>query len=324
MEQKYETHILVKVAQMYYLYGNKQSEIAKELNVSRSSISLMLTEAKERGIVEVKYIIKNPLLNNEKLAKQMENIFNVSRCIVVPSSIKEPEIATKLAAERTGDVLNEELSQNIVVGIAWGSTCYEFMSSYRPIGKIKNISIVPLIGASDKAAYKYQLNEMVRKYAEKVNGVPSFIYAPAIPESLEDKDLYLRSAQMKSIISKWQNIDIAIISVGALPGHLDFDEEDLNNEYMNEFEQDRTKPVGDLCARQINIYGEFINDKYNEKIIGITEENLRKVTKVICTAAGINKTFSIIGALRTGIIHTFICDEQTAKYVLQMMETKRE
>lgn len=324
MDQKYETQLLVKVAQMYYQYGNKQSEIAKELNVSRSSISLILTEAKKRGIVEVKYIIKNPLLNNDKLSKQIENLFNVNRCIVIPSSIKEPELATKLVAERTGDVFNEELSKNIVVGIAWGATCYEFMSSYRPIAKIKNISVVPLIGASDKASYKYQLNEMVRKFAEKVKGVPSFIYAPAVTESLEDKDLYLRSAQMKSIIPKWQNIDIAVISVGAPPGLSDFDEEDLNNEYLAVFEKDRTKPVGDLCARQINIYGEFIKDKYNDKIIGITEENLRKVPKVICTAAGINKVFSIIGALRSGIIHTFICDEQTANYVLRMMDSKRE
>lgn len=320
MEQKYETQLLVKVAQMYYVYGNKQSEIAEELKISRSSVSLILTEAKERGIVEVKYIIKNPLLNNDKLSRDLENLFRIKRCIVIPSSIKEPEIATKLVAERTGDVVNEDLEQNLVIGIAWGATCYEFMSSYRSIAKVKNISVVPLIGVSDKASYKYQLNEMVRMFAEKVKGVPTFIYAPAIPESLEDKDLYYRSAQMKSIMSKWQNIDLSVISVGTLPGHSDFDEEDLNAEYISQYENDRTKPVGDICARHINIHGEFIQDRYNEKIIGISEENLRKIPKVICTAAGIGKVFSIIGALRSGIVHTFICDEQTANYVLKAME----
>jgi DNA-binding transcriptional regulator LsrR (DeoR family) len=114
MEQKYETQLLVKVAQMYYVYGNKQSEIAEELKISRSSVSLILTEAKERGIVEVKYIIKNPLLNNDRLSREIENLFDIKRCIVIPiifslylSSINSPCILICLAQiSPTGFVLS--------------------------------------------------------------------------------------------------------------------------------------------------------------------------------------------------------------------------
>lgn len=323
MNAKYDIQLLVKVAQMYYLYGYKQSDIAKELKVSRSAISFILTEAKERGIVEIKYHIKNPLLNHDELSKQLESLFNTNRCIVIPSSKQDSKIATKLAAERAGDILNEEIHRNSVVGIAWGSTCYEFMSSYRPIKDLKNVSVVPLIGGSDKTSYKYQLNEMVRIFAEKVNGVPIFIHAPAIPASIEDKNLYMQSISMQSVISKWQSIEIAIISAGAPPGNENMDEDRISVETKAMYEADKTKAVGDICARHFNIHGEFIKDKYNEKVIGIPVEDLKRAKKVICAAAGVNKALSIIGALRTGIIDTFICDEYTAKIVVNIMQAAK-
>lgn len=320
MNAKYDTNLMVKVAQMYYIDGLKQEEIASELKISRSSVSMILSAARERGIVEVKYFIRNPLSNHDELSKKFEEMFNIEKCVVIPSSGKDPKILTKIVAERAGYVLNEEINSNEVVGIAWGSTCYEFMSSYNPVKGIKNISVVPLIGGSNKTSHKYQLNEMVRIFAEKIKGIPTFIHAPAVPDSLEDKKLFMQSSLMQSIVAKWKNIDIAIVGVGAPPGNNSITSEQITPETKAMFEEDKTMAVGDICARHINIYGEFIHDKYYERVIGIPIEDLKLARKVICAAAGINKTFSIIGALRADLINTFITDEQTAKSVLQALE----
>ena len=45
---------LAYVARRYYLDDWKQSDIAKELGVSRPLISRMLTEAREHGVVEIR------------------------------------------------------------------------------------------------------------------------------------------------------------------------------------------------------------------------------------------------------------------------------
>ena len=49
---------IVNVARMYYEQGLKQEEIAKQVKVSRASVSLILTEALWKGIVEI--TIRNP------------------------------------------------------------------------------------------------------------------------------------------------------------------------------------------------------------------------------------------------------------------------
>lgn len=302
---------------MYYIYGNTQAEIAKELKISRSMVSILLTEAKERGIVEIKYVIKNPLLNHDSYSKEIEQMLGVSRCIVVPSSIQDPLIAAKLVAERAGDVFNEEVVRDNVVGIAWGMTCYAFMDAYHPYKELKNLSVVPLVGGSELTSVSMQINEMVRLFAEKTHSMPTFIYAPVKTQSVEEKELYMQSSQMQNIKLKWNNVDIAAVGVGATPDYRNLTEDQITPELVREFEENPRKPIGDISARQFNIYGEFINDEYSARIIGINEEEMRRVEKVIAMAAGVHKSLAIVGALRTGIIDTFVCDENTAKHVIR-------
>ena len=49
MGSQLDISLVVKVAKMYYLEGLKQEDIAKQIGISRSLISMILTEAKENG-----------------------------------------------------------------------------------------------------------------------------------------------------------------------------------------------------------------------------------------------------------------------------------
>lgn len=308
MSSRYDIALMVKVADMYYNRGLKQDEIAKELQISRSSISMILTEARENGIVEIR--IKNPLVNDDELPQRFEAAFNIKKCFIIPTKIQDSEILTKLVGERMAHVFNEEVEDNNTVGIAWGRTCYECMSSFKSDKKLAGVDIVPLVGASDRVARRYQLNEMVRIFATKVGGSPTFIYAPAVPSLKKDKDLYMKSSSMQEILKKWRSLDIALIGVGSPPSD-DF--------MVSQNTGQAGTPVGDICARHFDTGGNFIIDEFYNRIIGITPENLRKAKKVICAAAGLEKSVSILGALKTNIIDIFISDEQTAREVLKAM-----
>lgn len=89
MNSRFDISLMINVAQMYYLDGLKQDEIAKQLQISRSLISMILTEAKDLGIVEIK--VKNPLVNHEYYSYEIEKHFNLDKCFIVPTSVKEKE-----------------------------------------------------------------------------------------------------------------------------------------------------------------------------------------------------------------------------------------
>src|SRR5690606_26022853 len=133
-------------------------------------------------------------------------------------------------------------------------------------------------------------------------------------------ELYMQSSSMQMIVEKWNELDIVICGIGTLPGV----DESEREKYIGEFEIYKqlqiNQAVGDICARYFTINGEFIKDDYYERVIGVPAESLQKARKVICIASGLEKAQAILGALRTKVIDTFICDEQTAKVVLRNME----
>ncbi len=311
---------LVEIAKMYYNQGMTQEMIAKTFDISRSAVSMYLTDAKNNGIINVE--IKDPSKNNEELAKRFEKEFGLRRCVVVPSGTHNDKallrVMTSQAIRLAGDLFTSHSS----VGVAWGNTCYEFMHAFPENTDLCDISVVPLVGSSPLLTQEYQLNESIRLFSDKLRGYPMFIYSPGFVDTLEDKQRIVESAYMQPILDRWKHLDYAVLGIGRLQERGELRQ--FRCEGRNMLEEIIRCPdmaVGDLCARQFNIKGEFIDCNFNRRLIGIDEDGLRGTKHVLALAVGSSKIVSIIGALRTGVIHYFCTDENTARQVLALLET---
>jgi deoxyribonucleoside regulator len=316
MSTKFDVSLMVKVAQMYYNDGMKQEEIAGSLSISRSLISMILTEAKEAGIIQI--IVRDPLKNNDELADRFKKGFNLKNCVIIPTSVQDADTLRRLVVQRTIEVFNNEVETG-TVGLAWGRTCYQFVDSYKSNKLKRGFEIVSLIGGSNQTAEYFQLNEMVRLFAEKLNGIPHFIHAPVLAASNEEKELFMNSSAMKDVREKWESLDALVCSVGTPPS-------ENRERYIGEFEifkKDKNFAIGDMCARYFSINGEFVINEDYDRVISIPVECLKKAKKIICMASGFEKLSAIVGALRTGIVDIFICDEPTAKKVLDLVDIEK-
>jgi len=253
------------------------------------------------------------------LAGELSQAFGISNCYVTPTVVTALTPLTKILAAQGAIVAEKLIENHSTVGVAWGMTCYEFMKAFSENSGLFDVNVVPLIGGSHHLSSEYQLNEMVRLFAEKLRGTPSFIYAPALAESIEDKALHMKSQYMQSIAEKWRKIDVAVVGVGSPPEYYSdksqFDPVALRRSY----EDNPEKTVGDIGARRFNIQGQFLKNDYNERIMGIDEEGLKSAKNVLSIAAGHHKVLSIIGALRLNIITHFVTDENTAKTILSLV-----
>jgi len=317
MKARYDIQLMVQASKMYFINGLTQEQIAQQLGISRSSVSMMLSEAKDFGIIEIS--IKDPKNNVKDIADQFISRFSLKGCLVIPTAIDDVRILTRVVASQGADFAEDILQSHSTVGIAWGTTCYEFMLSFTNRNKLNDVTVVPMIGGTSRIASEYQLNEMVRMFAEKLHGTPSFIYAPAIAETITDHELYMQSTSMKSILEKWHNMDAAIVSAGAPPEFYD-NRMVIDIAQKQQYETSENRVIGDICARRFNLKGEFLQNDYSARIMGIDEASLRRVENVICIAAGKHKILSIIGALRTNVINYFVTDENTARGVLEMLD----
>ncbi|HET6449966.1 MAG TPA: sugar-binding transcriptional regulator [Spirochaetia bacterium] len=316
-----DLELIVGVARMYYQQGLKQEEIAKRVNVSRASVSLLLAEARRRGIVEI--TIRNPLEDNEELSRKLASLFGLQRCVVVPTSIRDTDLLIDLTASRAAGIFEEEAKSGDTVGIAWGRTCHAFMSRYQARGFLHGMKVLPMIGGSDRTLQRYQLNEMVRSFAEKLQATPSFIHAPALASSREDYELYMGSSSLREMLEQWRRIDIAIVSVGAPPVSREFDGSRVLAPRPGSGTPD-SLPIGDICARYFDVKGRLVEDEVSRRIIGISVESMRRIPKVLCAAGGLEKAYSLLGALKTGLITILVTDETTATAVLAAHREEEE
>ncbi len=318
MNTRFDVSLLVKVAQMYYNEGLKQEDIAKQLGISRSLISMILTEAREVGIVEIS--VRDPLLNDEKLSRRMQQAFNLKNCVVIPTTVRDESALRRFVAQRTVTVVNSLLKNRAVIGLGWGRTCHQFVSVYSKEGDVREISVVPLVGGSNQMAPYFQLNELVRILADKLDGKPYFVHAPSLVSDAEERDLYCSSSTMKPIAAKWRSMDIVVASIGTLPKTQANGREIYKGEGEIYQQLDGVEVVGDICARYFTIDGEFLRTDFYDRIVGIRIEDLETARGVVCMAAGSEKSYAVLGAVRTGVVSTLVCDQNTAEAVLELAD----
>lgn len=311
---------LVEICKMYYEQQMTQEMISKELGISRSAVSMSLAEAKNIGIIQVE--IKDPSVNNEELASRLEETFGLRKCIVVSSGTHNERSLLRVMISQAVRFAVDMFQSHSSIGIAWGNTCYGFMQAFPDNTPLCDISVVPLVGASPLLTQEFQLNESIRMFANKLRGFPIFLYAPGFVNTLEDKKRITSSAYMQPVLDLWEHLDFAILGIGCIQERGEIRQFRCGGESMvDEIRRHPDIAVGDVCARQFNIRGEFIENDFNRKLIGINKEGLSKAKHVMAMAVGSSKIISIIGALRTGYIHYFVTDEKTATQVLQLLDS---
>jgi DNA-binding transcriptional regulator LsrR (DeoR family) len=70
--------------------------------------------------------------------------------------------------------------------------------------------------------------------------------------------------------------------------------------------------VGEVSFRFYDKDGKSVDTPLNERVIGITMDQLRKANRVMALAGGASKTEAIAGALRLGFIDILVTDKFTA------------
>jgi deoxyribonucleoside regulator len=321
MSSRLDVQLIVKVAQMYYLDGLKQEEIAKQIGISRSLISMILTEAKERGIVEI--AVRDPFLNDEELSGALASHHPKVTFTVIPTSSRDPTARRKLVAQRAADILARSLKGGEVLGLAWGRTCLELVNAFHPVDERLRLSVVPLIGGSSQTAPYFQINELVRVLAERGGGTPYFIHAPALVADRRERDLYVNGSAMQPIRQRWKKMDVVVTAIGALGG----DHPDRES-YLGEGEAQRDvrerDAAGDLSARYFDHRGRFIQDEFYERVVGVPVEDLRAARSAVCMASGVEKADAIVAALKTGVPGQLIMDEPTARAALELLRATED
>ncbi|MGV8908824.1 MAG: sugar-binding transcriptional regulator [Propionicimonas sp.] len=308
--------ILVKAARLYYLEDRSQGEVAKELGLSRSSVSRILTAAREQGVVEIRIHAPGVISQVPQLEEALRRKFGVEWATVVarPRTVGPIDVVAEAAAR----VFEERVAHLEWFGMSWGVTVDRFVDQVvlEPIHV--SLKICPMVGGlpSDTGPAGNTSLELLANRS----GATSFRFeSPAVVESRQTWAALATESSITSAVDRAAHVQLAFVGIGSFGQHSS--RRVVAAMHLSESEVALLAgqaPAGDICGRYFDINGKPLGLPTSERVIGITMQELAAVPEVWGLAGGVEKAPGVVGALRTGTLNGVVLDEELARAALNL------
>jgi deoxyribonucleoside regulator len=302
---------VIEAAKLYYLLDYNQNEIAKVLGISRPTVSRLLQQAKEKGIVQI--TIMDPTEDVDNLAVQLEKKFNLKRAMVASIPQFEDHIIKNYLGEKAALYLDEIVKDQDIIGVTWGTTLYHIAIELKQ-KFVKDVKVVQLKGGVSHAETNTYASEILYLFGKAYNTTPLNLPLPAIVDHVVVKQAMEADRHIHKILQMGKEANIALFTIGSIKK----DSLLFRMGYFTESDQKalNEKAVGDICSRFFDKDGEVCNESLNERTLGVKLEDLQKKDYSILVAGGPNKIEGIYGALKGHYANVLITDQFTAKFLL--------
>jgi DNA-binding transcriptional regulator LsrR (DeoR family) len=308
------------VADLYYLRGHSQPEVAELTGFSVSKVSRLLANAREHGIVRI--TVEPAAGELTPIAAALSDRLGVTVHLTAGHATT-PTIAARLCGIAAAPYVASLLPSTGVVGIAGGYTVSALVQALPRLDR-PGLTILPLIGGWDTRNPHLDTNELVRRMAERLGGSTRLLHAPGLLDSEATKLALLNDSGVTSTTRYWERLDVAVVGISggpsARPGY------GTVMDRLDEGGRQRLAEkgaVGDLAGYLVRGDGSLVDDEWSRRSIAIPIELLRRTPTVVAVAAGSNKVEAIIGGCRTGLIRILVTDGPTAEAALRLARAAR-
>jgi len=308
--------LLADVAEMYYMQDLTQAQISHEIDVTRSAVSRMLTEARDKGIVEIN--VRRPLRFNSDLEAKLKRRFGLQGAHVLTGQRDADynRLRRQLGLAAAG-VLKELLRPQMSCGVAWGTTVSATIEALDAPNSM-HIQVVQLVGVLRSNSHAFNAQALVDIMASKLGGEGTYLYSPFIVENAVTARSIRRIPDVRENLEAGKRCDIALMGIGTVldPAYSSlYQGGHISLETLEQLRRDGA--VGDVGGVHISIDGAAAGGEFNERMVGITGPDLLAIPTRLAVAGGVAKAEAILGALRGGYANLLVTDSETAENVLE-------
>ena len=303
---------LYEISKLHYIDRISQKELASIYKVSTATISRTLQEAQELEIVSIK--VNDIFGAKRRLENGLESKYNLKKAIVSFAAGNDENLIRSIIGKSAASFINEIIKENMTIGIAWGSSLYEMVKFLKP-KPLNNLKVVDLIGSIGKFFSNTNASELARKFAQNFNARNYFLNSLAMVQNRQTKEYLMKEKEIKDVLDMAKELDMAIVSIGTVSidsimvKDLKIDKGDI--------EDIKSKgALGDICFRFFDKKGNKVDTEFDNRIVGISLEDFKKVKVKVCVSGGLSKLAAIEAALNNKLIDILITDNMVAECML--------
>ena len=310
-----DIRLLVKVSRLHYEDDLTQDAITTRLGLSRSKVSRLLAQARETGIVQITVVA--PVQMYVDMEGRLEERFGLQEALVIegqPGDTQD-QVSRAIGTAAAG-YLARSLGPRSTVGLAWGSTLHHMTTALTP-QRCPDGQVVQIIGGLGQPDAEVHATELCRSVSRALGCRLTLLPVPGIVADERTRDSLLSDVHVQRAVQAFDHLDLAFVGVGA-PTQDSVTMRD--GSIITQVELDdvlRKGAVGDVALHYFDALGRSVASGIEDRIIGITLDQLKRTPRVVGVSGGPNKLAAINGALRGGLINVLITDSLTAGRVLE-------
>jgi DNA-binding transcriptional regulator LsrR (DeoR family) len=308
--------LLADVATLYYKQNLTQAEIADSVGVSRASISRLLREARDVGVVEI--TINEPVQHAESYSDALRQAFHLEEAHVIGAGARGYTQTVEALGAVAARILRNKLRDKMVLGISWNTGVYQVVRALQE-ARSMDVTVVQLTGTAGSSNPLLDGPDLARWLADTLGGRYLYLPAPLVVPSEDVQRALLADRTIAERLEMAKEADVALVGIGTVAPPLN---SLLQTGYITEEELaaiTRQGAVGDILNHFYDANGQILDLPLHNRLIGLHPSELRGMKSVVGVAAGDVKAEAIIGALRGGYITCLVTDDRAARAILNII-----
>jgi DNA-binding transcriptional regulator LsrR (DeoR family) len=308
-------NLLAQIASMYYEQELTQNEIARQLGLSRVKVYRLLKQARAEQVVQI--TIDWPIERDLELEKLLKETFELKEAMVLRTVSPNHTPTLQLLGQLGSYYLEQVLVDGSTMTVCLGRSTYEVINAIKP-GFQAKVRVAQAMGSMPFTMQELDSATLANQLAQKLGGEVLYLSSPLIADSLEAADVMRRQREIERTLAAARQADVALLGIGNLdPATSGFVEAGfITPEELATLTA--AGAVGDMAGQIFTITGQLHPCEYNQRVIGISFDELCQIPLTIAVAGGQEKVQAILGALRACVIKVFCTDDQTAREVLEL------
>jgi deoxyribonucleoside regulator len=303
---------VTSVARLYYLDGLGQQEIAGMIGVSRSTVSRLLTAARERGIVRISVDLYDP--RDAALERRLSDRFQLRHAVVIRTPGRTAETVRRAVGYYAASAVAERFQPGQTIGLAGGRTLYELIHAFAACHPATKPRVVQLMGNIDPATSAIDPTELARMLASRFDGTFYTLNAPAFASDRRTRDVFIDHEHIRTVRKLFDALDLALVGIGSL------DESSFVERGVLSAADCATLrsagATGEICGRFYDRSGRECATDYRDRVISVEFDELRRCQEVVGVTNGPRRARAVFAALQGRLVNSLVIDQQGAEALL--------
>ena len=254
------------------------------------------------------------IFRHHRLAQALKARFGLKEALVVPADESDPRQTSLRVAIGAGIWLPQLLQAGDRLGVSWGETIYQ-VSEHMPYVAVPGVSVVQLLGARP-ASLGFAAETCTANIARQLGALCVSLHAPLIVSEAALAKRLREEPVIAEQLAAVSSCNKTIFAAGSCTEHSHI----VRTGIISADEMHRHLAAGAkavICGRLIDGVGRSIATDVEDRMIGVTLDQMRGKEMALLVSSGADRTEPMLAAIRGGFATHLATCTLTAQALLE-------